>query len=47
MSNSMMDMTTEVTSFSSSSLDPSLFDIRAGYTQVQQNPDEVFGGKRR
>ena len=47
MSNSMMDMTIEVTSFSSSSLDPSLFDIPAGYTQVQQNPDEVFGGKRR
>src|SRR5437899_5697790 len=47
MSNSMMDMTIEVTSFSSSALDPSLFDIPAGYTQVQQNPDEVFGGKRR
>ena len=45
--NSMMDMTMEVTSFSNNSLDKSLFDIPAGYTQVQQNPDEMFGGRRR
>ena len=46
-SNSMMDMTMEVTSFSNNSLDKSLFDIPAGYTQVQQNPDEMFGGRKR
>jgi hypothetical protein len=43
----MMDMTMEVTSFSNNSLDMSLFDIPVGYTQVQQNPDEMFGGRRR
>jgi hypothetical protein len=32
---SMMDMTIEVTSYSKDSLDASLFDVPAGYTQVQ------------
>jgi hypothetical protein len=36
---SLMDMTTEVTSYSKDSLDASLFDVPAGYTQVQ--PDTV------
>ena len=45
-SNSMMDMTIEVTSFSNGSLDKSLFEIPAGYTQVPQDPDAMFGGKR-
>jgi hypothetical protein len=31
----MMDMTIEVTSYSKDSLDASLFDVPAGYAQVQ------------
>jgi hypothetical protein len=42
-----MDMMVEVTSFSSNSLDSALFDVPAGYTQVQKDPDEMFGGRRR
>jgi hypothetical protein len=42
-SNALMQMTTEVTNFSSDSLDKSLFDVPAGYTQVQGNPDAEFG----
>ncbi len=34
---SMMDMTTEVTSYSKDSLDASLFDVPAGYTQLQSD----------
>jgi hypothetical protein len=41
---SLMDMQTEVTSFSSESLDDSLFAPPAGYTQTQRKPDEVLGG---
>ena len=41
---SLMDMQTEVTSFSSESLDESLFAPPAGYTQTQRKPDEVLGG---
>jgi hypothetical protein len=44
---SMMDMTVEVLSFSNASLEGSLFDIPAGYTQVQRDPDQVFGGKKK
>jgi hypothetical protein len=45
---SLMDITTEVTSFSSAALDSSLFEAPAGYMQVQKNPDDVFGaGNRR
>jgi hypothetical protein len=40
--NALMEMTTQVTSFSDSSLDGSLFDIPASYTQVQQSPDQIF-----
>jgi hypothetical protein len=32
-----------VSSFSDSSLDVSLFDIPAGYTQLQEDPSQVFG----
>ena len=39
--NSLMDLTTEVTSFSADALDGSLFDIPAGYTQVQMNPEQI------
>jgi hypothetical protein len=42
--NAMMEMTTQVVSFSQSSLDGSLFDIPAGYMQVQEDPMQVFGG---
>jgi hypothetical protein len=46
-SGSMMDMTVEVTAFSSGQLDASLFEVPAGYTQVQRDPDDMFGGRRR
>lgn len=38
--NSLMDTTTQVTAYSSDSLDKSLFDIPAGYVLVQSNPDD-------
>jgi hypothetical protein len=41
----LLEMTMEVTSFSSDSLDSSLFDVPAGYTKVERNPDDMFGGK--
>jgi hypothetical protein len=40
--NALMEMTTQVTSFSDSALDATLFDVPAGYAQVQQNPDQMF-----
>jgi hypothetical protein len=39
---SLIEMTIEVTSFSNAALDASLFDIPAGYTRVQQNPDQML-----
>lgn len=42
--NALMEMTTSVTSYSQSSLDGSLFDIPAGYTLLQEDPMQVFGG---
>jgi hypothetical protein len=42
-----MDITAEVTSFSSAPLDSSLFDVPSGYTQVQKNPDDIFGARQR
>ena len=42
-SNSMIDTTTEVTSFSSDPLDANLFDVPAGYTQVQPDPNHPMG----
>jgi len=44
-SNSMMDSTTEVTSYSSNSLDASLFEIPAGYAQVQPDPNHPTMGR--
>ena len=38
----LIEMTIEVTSFSNAALDASLFEIPAGYTRVQQNPDQMF-----
>lgn len=43
--NALMEITTQVNSFSDSSLDGSLFDIPAGYTQLQEDPTQVFGGR--
>lgn len=42
----LLEMTIEVTSFSSDSLDSSWFEVPAGYTRVPRNPDEMFGGKQ-
>jgi hypothetical protein len=42
--NALMEMTTQVSSYSDSSLDGSLFDIPAGYMQLQEDPMQVFGG---
>jgi len=44
--NALMEITTQVTTFTDSSLDGGLFDIPAGYTQVQEDPMLVFGGGR-
>jgi hypothetical protein len=43
---SLMDMQTEVTSYSSNSLDASLFGLPAGYTQTQKNTDDELGGNK-
>ncbi len=43
---SLMDMTVEVTSFSNDALDASLFEIPAGYTQVQGDSARMLGGRR-
>ena len=43
--NSLIEITTQVTSFSESSLDGSLFDIPAGYTQLQVDPTAVLAGR--
>jgi len=42
---SLMDMQTEVTSYSSDSLDASLFAPPAGYTQTQKSADDVLDAK--
>jgi hypothetical protein len=44
--NALMEMTTQVTTFSDSSLDGGLFDIPAGFAQVQEDAMQVFGGGR-
>ena len=40
--NALMEMTTQVSSFSDSPLDASLFDIPAGYTQLQGDPNQML-----
>jgi hypothetical protein len=40
--NALMEMTTQVSSFSDSPLDASLFDIPAGFTQVQGDPNQML-----
>lgn len=42
--NALIEMTTQVSAFSDSSLDAGLFDVPAGYTQLQEDPMQVFGG---
>lgn len=44
---SLMEMQIEVTEYSRAPLDRDLFDIPAGYTQVQQDPNQLFGGPRK
>jgi hypothetical protein len=44
-SNSLMDTQIQVTSYSSDALDKSLFDVPAGYTQVQANSDDPLSMK--
>ncbi len=39
---SLIEMTIEVTNFSNSALDGTLFEIPEGYTRVKQNPDQVL-----
>jgi hypothetical protein len=46
-SGALMEMRTEVTQYSRDSLDKQLFEIPAGYTQVQADPDQPFGGTRK
>jgi hypothetical protein len=38
----LIEMTIEVTSFSNSALDDSLFEVPRGFIRVQQNPDQVL-----
>jgi hypothetical protein len=45
--NALMEMTTAVTSFSTSSLDAGLFDVPSGFTQVQEDPMQVLSGGAR
>jgi hypothetical protein len=45
-SGALMEMQIEVTQYSNGSVDGGLFDIPAGYTQVQEDPNQVFGGSR-
>jgi hypothetical protein len=46
-SSSLMEMQIEVLSYSTNPLEKNLFDIPAGYTQVQADPDAPFGAGRR
>jgi len=43
--NALMEMTTQVTSYSTNSLDAGLFDVPAGYTQIQEDPSMVLAGR--
>lgn len=45
--NALMEMTTAVTAFSTSSLDASLFDVPSGFQQMQEDPLQVFTGGAR
>jgi hypothetical protein len=43
--NALIEITTQVTSFSESSLDGDLFNPPAGYMQLQEDPMQVLGGR--
>jgi hypothetical protein len=43
--NALIEITTQVSSFSDASLDGSLFDVPAGFTQLQEDPSQVFSGR--
>ena len=43
--NDLIEITTQVTKFSGSSLDGSLFDVPAGYTQIQVDPAIIMAGR--
>lgn len=43
--NDLIEVTTQVTKFSDSSLDASLFDVPAGYTQIQVDPAVIMAGR--
>jgi hypothetical protein len=43
---SFLDMTIEVTSFSNSPLNENLFQVPAGYTQMEQGARDMVGGRR-
>jgi hypothetical protein len=43
--NALIEMTTQVNSFSDSTLDPSLFEIPAGYVRIQENPDQIINNR--
>ncbi len=42
---SLMDMEIQVTSYASTALDGSLFDIPSGYTQVAKDPNQMFSSR--
>lgn len=44
---SLMEMQIEVTEYSSNPIDRNLFDVPAGYIEVPQDPNLVFGGSRK
>jgi hypothetical protein len=43
--NDLIEVTTQVTKFSDSSLDGGLFDVPAGYTQIQADPSLIMAGR--
>jgi hypothetical protein len=43
--NDLIEITTQVTKFSDSSIDSSVFDVPAGYTQVQADPALIMAGR--
>ena len=43
--NDLIEITTQVTSFSDSSLDGSLFDVPGGYAQIQADPGQIMAGR--
>ena len=43
--NDLIEITTQVTKFSDSSIDSSVFDVPAGYTQMQVDPSLVMAGR--